>query len=213
MIETDRLILRPFVPDDAEDVYEYLREPPASCFASMRLDTPDAARALVKERGAEQEYCFAIVLKDSGKVVGEISACPEPGVRGEAPDTFSPCWMLNKEYRGKGYAYEAARAFFGYLFFQKGARRICAYTEAGNTSSQRLCGRLGMRQEGLFKEFISFVRDENGEPVYEDTAEWAILRKEWSAALRPSRGLLSGHIPAFFCIFCQIREPWPLPAP
>ena len=36
-----------------------------------------------------------------------------------------------------------------------------------------------MRQEGLFKEFISFVNDENGDPVYEDTMEWAILKREW----------------------------------
>ena len=32
------------------------------------------------------------------------------------------------------------------------ARRIYAYVE----SSQRLCEKLGMRQKGLFKEFISF---------------------------------------------------------
>ena len=29
--------------------------------------------------------------------------------------------MLNKAYQGKGYAYEAAYAFFEYLFSQKGA--------------------------------------------------------------------------------------------
>ena len=87
--------------------------------------------------------------------------------------------MLTKRYHGKGYAYEAAHAFFDYLFIQKGARRIYAYTEVDNLSSQRLCRRLGMRQEGLFNEFISFVNDENGNPVYEDTMEWAILKREW----------------------------------
>ncbi len=189
MIETDRLILRPFEPYDAEDVYEYLREPLVNCFADMRLDSLDAAHAFVNERSADREYCFAIALKGCGKVIGEISAHPESdghdGSRG-TPDAFSPYWMLNKEYHGKGYAYEAARAFFDYLFLQKGARRIYAYTEVDNLSSQRLCRRLGMRQEGLFKEFISFVEDENGNPVYEDTMEWAILRKEWPAAPRPS---------------------------
>ena len=61
--------------------------------------------------------------------------------------------MLNKEYQGKGYAYEAAYAFFDYLFKDKGARRIYAYTEDYNTSSQHLCEKLGMRREGLFLEF------------------------------------------------------------
>ncbi len=32
MIETERLILRPFVPGDAEDVFEYLQSPAVNCF-------------------------------------------------------------------------------------------------------------------------------------------------------------------------------------
>ena len=56
--------------------------------------------------------------------------------------------MLNLAYAGKGCAYEAARAFFDYLFREKGARRIYAYTEDDNLPSQRLCERLGMRWRG-----------------------------------------------------------------
>ena len=49
--------------------------------------------------------------------------------------------MLNPEYHGKGYAYESAHAFFDYLFKEKGARRIYAYTEDYNVPSQKLCGK------------------------------------------------------------------------
>ena len=127
----------------------------------MKLDTVAEAKAEMAKRAGETEYCFAIVLKETGKVIGEIDAYPEPSdphAGADArPDTFSPCWMLNLQYTGKGYAYEAAHAFFDYLFTQKGARRIYAYTEDNNIPSQRLCERLGMRREGLFKEFISFA--------------------------------------------------------
>ncbi len=44
IIETERLILRPFVEDDAEDVYEYLNEPAVHCFACMKLESLEAAR-------------------------------------------------------------------------------------------------------------------------------------------------------------------------
>jgi len=37
----------------------------------------------------------------------------------------------------------------------------------------------GARQEGLFKEFVSFINDENGNPVYENTYQYAILKREW----------------------------------
>ena len=183
VIETKRLILRPFLESDAADVYEYLRAPAVNCFASMKLHSLDEAQAEVKKRLGETEYYFAITLKDCGKVIGEIDAYPETGephADQDVPrDTFSPRWMLNKAYHGQGYAFEAAYAFFDYLFSQKGARRIYAYTEDYNLSSQRLCEKLGMRREGVFLEFISFVNHPDGTPKYENTMQYAILKKEW----------------------------------
>ena len=116
IIETERLILRPFFEGDGADVLEYLAEPAVNCFACMRLNSLEEAQAEMKKRGSETEYYFAIVLKETGKVIGEIDAYPETGephAYEDAPkDTFSPCWMLNRAYQGKGYAYEAAHAFF-----------------------------------------------------------------------------------------------------
>ena len=129
IIKTKRLILRPFLETDAADVYEYLKEPAVNCVACMKLYSLDEAKAEMKKRLGETEYYFAITLKEGGKVIGEIDAYPEAGEphAGEdaVRDTFSPCWMLNDAYQGKGYAFEAAQAFFGYLFSEKGARRMC----------------------------------------------------------------------------------------
>lgn len=182
MIETERLLLRPFLVTDAEDVFEYLEKPMVNCFACMKLNSIEEAQKAVIERAKDKELHFAIVLKENGKVIGEIEAMAEtaaPDEKNAVLDTFSPCWMLNKEYHGKGYAYEAARAFFDYLFYEKGARRIYAYTEDYNVSSQKLCEKLGMRREGMFLEFVSFVNDEEGNPIYENTIQYAILKKEW----------------------------------
>ena len=127
LIETERLILRTFTEDDAADVLEYLREPSVHCFASMRLDSLDAAKDEMKQRKGDELY-LAIVLKETGKVIGESFAHPESNEPDdEIMDTFSPCWMLNLNYSGKEYAYEAAKAYFDYLFNEKGARRIYAY--------------------------------------------------------------------------------------
>ena len=77
VIETKRLILRPFLETDAADVYEYLKEPAVNCFASMKLHSLDEAREEMKKRLSETEYYFAIALKEGGKVIGEIDAYPE----------------------------------------------------------------------------------------------------------------------------------------
>ena len=183
ILETKRLLLRPFLETDAADVYEYLKEPAVNCFADRKLHSLDEAREAIRKRLGGTEYDFAITLKDSGKVIGEIDAYPVAGEPHTMPnavqDTFSPCWMLNAAYQGKGYAFEAAHAFFDYLFAQKGARRIFAYTEDYNLASQRLCEKLGMRREGVFLEFISFVKNPDGTPRYENTVQYAILKKEW----------------------------------
>ena len=182
IIETKRLILRPFTKDDANDVFEYLNEPLVNCFACMKVNSIDEATKVVLDKAKDDKFEFAIVLKENNKVIGEINAVSEtaaPDKENAILDTFSPCWMINKEYHGNGYAYEAAYAFFNYLFTEKGARRIYAYTEDYNISSQKLCEKLGMRREGLFKEFVTFINDEDGNPIYENTLQYAILKKEW----------------------------------
>lgn len=198
IIETERLILRPFHESDAEDVYEYLHKPAVNCFACMALKTVADAKAEMKERIGETEYYFAITLKDGGKVIGEIDAYPETGEphadENTPRDTFSPCWMLNEKYQRKGYAYEAAYAFYDYLFAQKGARRIYAYTEDYNIHSQHLCEKLGMRREGLFREFVSFVKNSDGTPLYENTLQYAILKSEWNARKNPPEEKKNGAV-------------------
>lgn len=97
----------------------------------------------------------------------------------EEPDSFSPCWNFLLAFCGQGYATEAIKAYFNYLFREKGIRRLYAYTEDDNMASQNVCRKLGMRQEGLFKEFISFVNNPDGTPKYENTLQFAILKKEW----------------------------------
>lgn len=107
-------------------------------------------------------------------MVGDLFTTPED-------DTYSVGWNFNPAFGGRGFAFEAAQALFIHLFERLNARRLYAYVEDHNTRSQRLCERLGMRQEGLFIEFVSFGNDETGAPIYENTMQYALLRREWDA--------------------------------
>ena len=174
IIETERLTLRNFRLGDAADLFAYLRQPRPSCFFSLRLADIEAARAEVETRSKSDEH-VAVCLRSSGVLIGDLFCVHEP------PDTYSVGWNFNADFGGAGYASEAGRALFSHLFTAKGARRLYAYVEEDNIPSRRLCERLGMRKEGLFKEFVSFTNDDEGAPKFENTMQYAILRKEWTA--------------------------------
>lgn len=172
-IETDRLVLRNFRKNDAADLFAYLHRPVASCFLSLRLEDMRAAEKEAEARSKSDEY-IAVCLRDTGKLIGDLFAIPEE-------DTYAVGWNFNTDFAGAGFASEAAQTVFEYLFTVKQARRLYAYVEEFNSASQRLCERLGMRREGLFREFISFKTDDAGAPIFENTMQYAILRKEWRA--------------------------------
>lgn len=175
-IETERLVIRRFEPSDAADVLEYLAHPTVNCFSDMKISDLRQAQSLIEKR-RRSRHCkyFAICLKAANKVIGEIFCYAE----NKSKDTFFPCWMLNTNFCNRGYAYEAIAAFFDYLFESKQARRIYIYTEDYNLPCQKLCEKLGMRREGLFTEFVSFVNNADGSPLYENTYQYAILKSEW----------------------------------
>jgi len=174
IIETDRLILRNFRRNDATGLFAYLREPKARCFLSLKLASMKEAETEAEKRSADDKH-IAVCLKGTGQLIGDVFAVGET-------DTFSVGWNFNPEFGGHGYALEAAKALFSHLFEDKGARRLYAYVEDLNAPSQRLCERLGMRKEGVFVEFVSFTNDDAGNPIYENTMQYAILRREWMPA-------------------------------
>ncbi|WP_176585799.1 GNAT family N-acetyltransferase [Priestia megaterium] len=171
-IETDRLLLRNFSKEDSHGLLEYLANPRVNCFLEDKVHTIEEAASQIQKRKKDDSF-VAVCLKDSDYLIGEIFYLKED------PDTYSIGWHFNAEYEGKGYASESVKAFLKYLFGQLDARRVYAYVEEDNYKSQKLCETLEMRKEGCFVEFISFTTYEDGTPKYENTLQYALLKKEW----------------------------------
>ena len=112
IIKTKHLILRPFPNGDEFDLLEYLKEVTVNCFIDMKINKIEEAINEVNERIKKSEYYFAIVLESENKVIGEIEVDGKScNFTSKIYDTFSPCWILNNKYQGRGYAYEACLAF------------------------------------------------------------------------------------------------------
>lgn len=173
-METKRLIIRPFVAEDAEDLYAYLSREKVVRYEPYPPFTQEQATEEAARRAGDQNF-HAVVLKETGCVIGNLYFSP-----GDF-DAWELGYVFHDECWGKGYATEACRALLTEAFSKGKVRRVIAMCNPENTASWQLMERLGMCREGHLRQNIWFRRDENGQPIWQDTYEYAILREEFVA--------------------------------
>ena len=178
-IETPRLLLRPFRQSDLEDLYEYLSQKEQQRLAgNVRVDTLADAQACLDHilDPSHPPLCFAIVRKQTQKVVGNLSIGRYPCVdRDEAVKRLrgvSLSYVLNERFWRQGIMTELLRAVYPFLFEQAKLDYIQSGYFDFNEASAALQRKLGMKlwtedefeyegQRFRTKEMILF-RDEYG---------------------------------------------------
>ena len=172
-IVSNRLIIRRFNENDWQDLYEYLCDEEVIKFEPYDVYSENQAKEEAINR-ANSEMFYAVCLKESGKLIGNLSF-----IKGEF-DTFELGYVFNRKYQGKGYATESSKRLLDYAFSNLGARRIIAMCSPKNNASWKLLERLKMRREGMLLQNVYFKTDSNGQPIWFDTYEYAILESEWN---------------------------------
>lgn len=71
VLQTERLVLRPFLESDHSDLYEFLSQLENDEFEGYPGITIESSSAHLQSRLGSEEY-FAIELKETGKVFGNI---------------------------------------------------------------------------------------------------------------------------------------------
>ena len=173
-METKRLIIRRFASDDWQDLYEYLSQEQTVKYEPYDIFTKDKSKREAVRRSGDDSF-WAVCLKDCRKLIGNIYLCKQDF------DTWELGYVFNQNYQGMGYATEAAGFLIDDVFKNHNARRITAMCNPLNTQSWKLLERLGFRREGHLIQNIHFKKDENGNPVWLDTYEYAVLFSEWIA--------------------------------
>lgn len=162
---TERLILREFRESDYDDLFEYLSQLEDDEFEGYPGITYENGREHLNYRMGSEEF-YAIELKESGKVIGNIYY----GHRDfEAKEVG---YIINKKYQRKGYASEALSAVIE-NGFKAGVHRIYAECDPRNTCSWKLLEKVGLEREAHLKQNVFSHRDENGQPKWKDTYVYA----------------------------------------
>ncbi|MCI0625150.1 MAG: GNAT family N-acetyltransferase [Acidobacteria bacterium] len=177
LLETQRLILRPFQDSDLEPFAEYRSDPKVARYQSWEIPyTKDQAAAFIREMkqihpGIQGEwYQFAVELRRQSCLIGDCAFQILAHDARQAEIGFS----LSRPYQGQGYAAEAVMRMLDYLFGELGLHRVTATCDAENHASAKLLERVGMRREGHFIENIWFKGAWGSEYSY------ALLHSEWS---------------------------------
>jgi len=154
-IETERLILRPWRADDVAPNTAMLSDP-----GTARFITPDRRpvndelsgwrnAAIMAGHWALHGFgMFVVEEKSSGLFTGRVGPWIPPTWPG-----FEVGWGIAKEFRGKGYAVEAARAAIDWVFANFEIDQVIHSIDPENAASQAVARRLGAEIEGQAELF------------------------------------------------------------
>lgn len=122
LLETPRLILRPWQMTDLEDMYTLAKNPHVGPRAGWRPHQSREESRLILSRMITAPDVFAVVLRQNDKVIGMISAGVDSSRRNLAAKSIG-C-ALNEEYWNHGYMSEAVNRMIQYLFADPGTELI-----------------------------------------------------------------------------------------
>ncbi|MEW2139040.1 GNAT family N-acetyltransferase [Streptomyces sp. NPDC005409] len=153
-LTTERLVLRPFVPSDEDEVYAAAQDPDIQRWTMVPSPYErEHAHSFVNEivpNGWRDgtAHPFAVRLGAEGPLVAAI------GVHVHGPGSYEVGYWAVKEHRGKGYMTEAVRAVARWAFTELGVVRLEWRAEVGNAASRAVAERAGFRIEGLLRAGI-----------------------------------------------------------
>ena len=141
-INTRRLTIRNFQPDDWCDLHEMIVQYQASEWAQYDDKWPTSEKEIqgVTRWFSEGDRYLAVCLQTTGKLIGFVALNMADREGGATPNLG---YVFNFNYHNQGYATEAAQAAIARAFEQMGATRIVAGTAAANLPSCRVLAKLG----------------------------------------------------------------------
>ena len=186
-LETERLVLRAWTPDDVGAYARMLADREVTRHLGFglrhrikrtvaeglgRVSHVEARRSVTRLDEHWRQHGFgewAAEERETGKLAGQI------GLNHHADWTASATrvevgWMLARDAWGRGYATEGARAALQFAFDDLGLERVISIAKPDNVRSLRVMERLGMWEEGR-------TRWKGGEVAW-----WVVDREAWRAS-------------------------------
>jgi len=178
-IRTDRLLIRPFVADDAASLAARRNDPEVARLQnwehpfSLERAEKLVSELVAMEGPANDEWWMAVVADgETGEVLGDLALhLTWQGRTAEVGYTFA------RQHWGQGYATEALEALVEYLFEGLGATRVFGMLHPDNVASAMVLERTGFLFEGHTRSSFWLGDDVSDDWIYGMTrADWEVWR-------------------------------------
>ncbi len=170
IIETERLGLRKYTPEDFDALYEILSDPETMRHYPAPYDADGTRRWISWNLDNYAKYGFglwAAELKETGEFIGDCGITIQ-NIDGELLPEIG--YHVHKNHWRKGYAKEAARAVRDWVFRNTDYDTVYSYMKYTNAASRATAAANGMKQ---VKEYA--------DPKNTISCAYAITRAEWEA--------------------------------
>jgi [ribosomal protein S5]-alanine N-acetyltransferase len=173
ILETERLLLREIVKEDAQSIYDCFSNNDVTRYYGLDpLPSIEQAKELVeffaKNYKEKRGIRWGIEIKGRKEMIGTVgfNAWSPKHKRAEIG------YELHPEYWRKGYATEAVSEVISYGFKELDLTRIGAIVFIENKASNELLTKLGFQKEGVLRNYMY----QNSVPY--DTYVYSLLRTE-----------------------------------
>lgn len=181
ILETNRLILRPWEQSDAAELYKYACDPAVGPIAGWSVHTSvEYSRNIIKDVLSRPDT-FAVILKETSLPVGSIGLMDKPAADAPLSDSQRELgYWIGVPYWGQGLIPEAAREIIRYGFEQLRLTAIwCGYYD-GNEKSRRVQEKCGFKyhhtNENIYCELMDDYRTEHY--TFLSKSDWLTMQKE-----------------------------------
>lgn len=171
-IETERLILRRFREDDAQEIYEgYVNQYDFLYYVNKEKRTlqeeTDSLKGIDEKYNNLEYYNWLITLKDNEKVIGTINLNVD-----NYNESVEFNYAIDDRYKDNGYMTEVLEAVKNYCLNKMKVNRIFGGCEINNIASKKVMEKCNFIYEGTLRNHLK-LRD-----GYHDMCLYSIINNK-----------------------------------
>jgi len=171
---TKSLMLRKITLEDAQDIFEYSKDPEVTRFVTWEPhksidDSINFLKSVIQRYENNEPSDWGIIYKENNKFIGTCGYVLWVPVHSLAETAYA----LSREYWGKGLVTEAVKEIIKHGFEKMNLNRIYARCFVENIGSQKVLEKVGMKFEGILRKQL-FIKG-----TFRDMKIYSILRKEY----------------------------------